>query len=204
MGTPVQDLPPPRLGIPTTRSTYRAIRGPRRFQRRISHVEVTAEVSPHLQLARHVTHLSRAIRRRIDPVLHENLGIRGRELFVLRAVETGESNPMRIAERLDIAASSASRTFERLVQLGLLDRADDPDDRRKARLTLTARGRDTAQRARQHVTDALHEAYGGVPRADIEHAVRTLARLVAHAEPDESTPGTGRHEDEAIGAGLHG
>lgn len=167
-------------------------------------MEANPETSPYLQLARHVTHLARTIHRRVDPLLEEHLDIGARELFVLRAVETGESSPMRIAERLAIAPSSASRVLDRLVEIGLLDRASDPDDRRKTRLGLTAHGRDVMHRARQRVEEDLRHAFAGMPRAEVEDATRLLARLAVHADACMSVSDSDAGGENVAGAGLHG
>src|SRR3954451_7164822 len=45
-----------------------------------------------------------------------------------------------VAAELGVNASNASRTCDRLVELGLVRRADDPEDRRRVRLSLTASG----------------------------------------------------------------
>lgn len=151
-------------------------------------MEALPEISPHLRLARHVSRLARTLQRRIDPLLDDALGIDGRDLFVLRAVQRGESNPMRLAARLAIAPSSASRILDHLAERGMIERTDDPNDRRKTRLALTDPGRTTARRARQLAEDALHTTYRDVPDGDIERAVEALARLEMGAEPSAPTP----------------
>lgn len=47
-----------------------------------------------------------------------------------------------VANGLDVHPSNATRTVERLVSAGLLDRRDDPTDRRNLVLELTAKGRE--------------------------------------------------------------
>ncbi|MFX1758934.1 MULTISPECIES: MarR family transcriptional regulator [Rhodococcus] len=45
-----------------------------------------------------------------------------------------------VADELGVDRSSASRSVDRLMKAGLLDRRDSPDDRRKLALTLTSDG----------------------------------------------------------------
>jgi DNA-binding MarR family transcriptional regulator len=45
-----------------------------------------------------------------------------------------------IGEQLGITNAAASQTVDRMVQLGLIERTEDPDDRRAKRLTLTQKG----------------------------------------------------------------
>jgi DNA-binding MarR family transcriptional regulator len=53
----------------------------------------------------------------------------------------GPLNMSAVAEGLGVNPSNASRTCDRLVRGGLLDRRDDPSDRRNVALTLTPAGR---------------------------------------------------------------
>ncbi len=53
----------------------------------------------------------------------------------------GPLNMKSVAEGLGVNPSNASRTCDRLVKGGLLDRRDDPQDRRNVALTLTRSGR---------------------------------------------------------------
>jgi DNA-binding MarR family transcriptional regulator len=55
--------------------------------------------------------------------------------------DSGPLNMSSVAEGLGVNPSNASRTCDRLVRGGLLDRRDDPSDRRNVALTLTPAGR---------------------------------------------------------------
>jgi len=46
-----------------------------------------------------------------------------------------------ISDRMEISAAAASQLVEKLVQSGLLERAEDPSDRRAKLLTLSEKGR---------------------------------------------------------------
>jgi DNA-binding MarR family transcriptional regulator len=52
----------------------------------------------------------------------------------------GPMNMSAVADGLGVDPSNASRTCDRLVKSGLLDRREDPDDRRHVALTLTPAG----------------------------------------------------------------
>jgi DNA-binding MarR family transcriptional regulator len=55
--------------------------------------------------------------------------------------DRGPLNMSAVADGLGVNASNASRTCDRLARNGLLDRRDNPDDRRNVSLTLTTAGR---------------------------------------------------------------
>src|SRR3990172_4618750 len=77
--------------------------------------------------------------------------------FIRFTKDTGLSNPQistlmrlhyhgvcgvsEIGVHLDVTNAAASQMVERLVQQGLLERAEHPDDRRAKQLTLTRKGR---------------------------------------------------------------
>jgi DNA-binding MarR family transcriptional regulator len=52
-----------------------------------------------------------------------------------------------ISERFDITSAAASQLVDKLVQSGLLDRAEDPSDRRAKQITLSAKGRDLIEKS---------------------------------------------------------
>ena len=54
---------------------------------------------------------------------------------------SGPQNLSEVATELNVHPSNATRTTEKLVQAGLIQREEDPADRRFARLTLSPKGR---------------------------------------------------------------
>ena len=69
------------------------------------------------------------------------------QMRVLVLLWTGEPlNLSAVAEGLGVNASNASRTCDRLVSAGLLNRGEDTIDRRHVTLTLTPRGRTFVER----------------------------------------------------------
>lgn len=62
-----------------------------------------------------------------------------RALVVLASL--GPLNLLRLSEAMGVHASNATRACDRLVNLELVDRRDDPSDRRHVTLALTRKGR---------------------------------------------------------------
>src|SRR3954454_19854512 len=54
-----------------------------------------------------------------------------------------------LGEHLGLSLAAMSRAADELVQRGLVDRAEDPDDRRMKRLRLTKQGRALVQKMRE-------------------------------------------------------
>ena len=73
--------------------------------------------------------------------------------FVIRAVDAEEPTVTRLAELLGVSRQAASKLADEMVQRGYLLRAADPDDRRRTRLRLSAKGRRVRKRAAEESAD---------------------------------------------------
>lgn len=92
---------------------------------------------------------SDAVRRRVAGAA-ERL-VTPAESAALRAVaEAGPVTFKGLAEHLELDQTTISRTANRLLDVGLVTRETDPDDRRKAWLTITAEGSEMLDRL-EHV-----------------------------------------------------
>lgn len=96
-------------------------------------------------------------------------------LKMLQRLEPGEALPMSaVAELLYCDASNVTGMVDRLEARGLLERRDDPDDRRVKRIALT----DDGASVRERVLERLYEppeAIERLSRAD-QRALRDLLR----------------------------
>ena len=80
-------------------------------------------------------------------------GLSVAQCYTLDAIGTqGKLMLNELAQALYIAPSTASRTVDELVRKGLVERREDPADRRAVRLTLTATGQALYEALRQHLT----------------------------------------------------
>ncbi len=75
--------------------------------------------------------------------------------------------------------STASRLCDRLVSMGLLNRADDPTNRRQLQLTLTGAGRGVVSRATNKRRAALKPILARLPKQHREQLVSLLAEFAA-------------------------
>ena len=102
------------------------------------------------------------------------------------------AGPIRMSElavRLGTAASTTSEVVERLVQLELLERIDDPSDRRQVLVRATPGARERLDRINELGRDRLRELLVTLPGADdlatIERAIHLLTEAAARQLPDD-------------------
>jgi DNA-binding MarR family transcriptional regulator len=97
---------------------------------------------------------------------------------LLRVVaDEGDVRMTDIAERLGVDASTASRQVKQLVEAGLLERKDDPDDGRAKRLSLTKEGLRAVGRLQSVRHDVFDSVLAEWPEADRAALAPLLARL---------------------------
>jgi DNA-binding MarR family transcriptional regulator len=96
-------------------------------------------------------------------------------LALIEAVNEGPLRLSELAARLGITAPTASRAVDGLVDLGLLERLPDPDDRRAVRIDVTRTGRKHVEERKARVVAALEPAVAALP-------VQDRARLAALLE----------------------
>ena len=87
-----------------------------------------------------------------------------------------------VAEGLGVNPSNASRTCDRLVAIELLDRREDPADRRNVVLRLTRKGRGTLERMLKHRRAVLEQVIQRMSRTDREHFVHLMEALSTAAD----------------------
>jgi len=61
--------------------------------------------------------------------------------ILMRLVHGGSAGVSEIGEQLGVTNAAASQAVDRLVGMGLIERTEDPEDRRAKRLILTQKGR---------------------------------------------------------------
>lgn len=115
-----------------------------------------------------------------------------RVLVILQA--KGPLNLSKVAEALGVNASSASRTCERLVAAGLLDRRDSANDRRHVSLTLTDRGMEFVDNVMNERLGILTQVIAAMPveerrnlMSSLEAFVTAAAWLTDHPGIDDTT-----------------
>jgi DNA-binding MarR family transcriptional regulator len=142
--------------------------------------QTTSETEQAARLRLAVGRLARQLRR------HTTGGLTLSQLSALASVELLE--PVRLSDlatREGVAAPTMTRIASHLVEAGLCERRDCPDDARSALLSTTAAGRRALPSVRAERTQLLAqrlESLDAGQRADLEAAVDLLEALVAMDE----------------------
>jgi DNA-binding MarR family transcriptional regulator len=104
------------------------------------------------------------------------------QLRVLMMIATrGPMNLGSVAAGLDASAPNASRICDRLLKAGLLNRGEDPSDRRNILLTLTEAGRDLVDRVTRHRRTAVKRVLRAMTAAQRESLADAMNMFAAAA-----------------------
>lgn len=130
-----------------------------------------------------VIQLANLLNRRLAPVF-EKSSITPQQWAVLLAI-AAEPEPMTlvaIARSLAVSKQNMTGMMNRLEQLGLVEREDDPADRRTARMKLTRRGRALTERAAPAYEQWRDELGATLPERDLQTLTRSVNRLIEKLE----------------------
>jgi DNA-binding MarR family transcriptional regulator len=99
----------------------------------------------------------------------------------------GACGMSRISEGYDITPAAASQLVDKLVQGGLIQRVEDPSDRRAKLLSLTDKGREFVQHGieeRYRWVDQLSDKLTADERAQISEALDIMTRAAQELEAE--------------------
>jgi DNA-binding MarR family transcriptional regulator len=108
-----------------------------------------------------------------------------RALVVLASL--GPLNLLRLSEAMGVHASNATRACDRLVNLELVDRRNDPNDRRNVTLALTRKGQHVITTVMDDRRRAVEAVVSRMP-ADQRKQLATVLRGFADAAGEVPTP----------------
>lgn len=128
-----------------------------------------------------LSNASRAYRAAADKVAADFGLSQATGLPVLVISRFGENGvrPGVLAETLSLEASSLVRIVDQLIESKLVERHDDPQDRRAKILRLTGEGLKTASLMDQALTPFRRKLFGAFDPADVEGCLRVLSGLPA-------------------------
>jgi MarR family transcriptional regulator for hemolysin len=125
-----------------------------------------------------LTHVSRAYKAAADKVAADYGLSQATGLPVLLIGRLGNGvRPGVLADALGLEPSSVVRVVDHLIESGLLERHDDPLDRRAKILQLTDEGKNTAALMEQALIPFRRKLFGDFSQAEVETTLRVVAGL---------------------------
>lgn len=116
----------------------------------------------------------------------KTLGVTGPQRLVIRVVgRTPDATASDVAGLLGLHPSTLTGILKRLEEQGMLERRSDPEDRRRARFRLTARGLEVDRARRGTVEAAVRRALARAGDDTAARAMRMLELLTSELERDE-------------------
>jgi DNA-binding MarR family transcriptional regulator len=99
-----------------------------------------------------------------------------------------------LADMLDVEPITLCRIIDRLEESGLVERSNDPDDRRARLLHVTARAQPLIENLHVLAAELAGEAFAGIDPRDVETTRQVLARVRENVGRSASTNRAGNHE----------
>jgi len=142
-----------------------------------------------IQLTATLTHASRAYKSMADKVASQYSLSQATALPVLILGRLGQDGvrPGVLADALGLEPSSLVRVIDLLIENGLIERHDDPQDRRAKILQLTQDGRTRAAQMEEALLPFRRSVFAGVDAADIDACLRVLTSIQARIGKPESS-----------------
>jgi DNA-binding MarR family transcriptional regulator len=113
-------------------------------------------------------------------------GFSMQQFFMLTQVHhRGQCGITDLSERMEISNAAASQQVDKLFQLGLLDRAEDPLDRRAKQITLSPKGSELLNASineRYHWIEALSANLSATEQQTVEAALEILTEAARKLE----------------------
>ena len=124
----------------------------------------------------------RTVRARLDRALQRS-GLRLGQYQVLRHLWDEDGlTPREIADRLDVEMPTVTRTVQRMVRDGLVERQAHPDDARSVRIYLTKRGLDLRPQLAEIIAEQTEHAMRGFTPDERATFVQMLERISENAK----------------------
>lgn len=142
-----------------------------------------------IQLTATLTHASRAYKSMADKVASQYSLSQATALPVLILGRLGQDGvrPGVLADALGLEPSSLVRVVDLLIENGLIERHDDPQDRRAKLLQLTQDGKTRAAQMEAALIPFRRSVFDGLDPADIGACLRVLSHVQAQIGKPESS-----------------
>ena len=148
--------------------------------------------------------LHRRFGEELNRELHDELQhVTINQLSVLQHLQEGTKSMRELAKTLGFSESSATATADRLVREGLVERLDDPGDRRVVLLALTTEGCTFVERVQEAVTRKTSRMLNALSDRQLVEFVEICQTMLAAYEADECPHAAAPHAAAPHAAAPH-
>jgi DNA-binding MarR family transcriptional regulator len=134
-------------------------------------------LGPALDFLQRLWHLNQALEK-LSSRMEKKLGVTAQARLVVRCIGKYPGlTAGQLARLLHVDPGTVSAALNRLELKGLLERRQDPRDKRRAALGLTPKGRKLDRPAQGTVEDAVERLLRSCSKADIEATVKVIGQL---------------------------
>jgi MarR family transcriptional regulator, organic hydroperoxide resistance regulator len=142
-------------------------------------------MNPETEFFRELGNVVRVLRARVDRALQQS-GLRLGQYQVLRHLWDDDGlTPREIADRLTVEMPTVTRTVQRMVRDGLVERQAHPDDARSVRIYLTKRGADLRAQLAEIIGEQTERALRGFAPQERASFVQMLERITENSKDEE-------------------
>jgi MarR family transcriptional regulator, organic hydroperoxide resistance regulator len=142
-------------------------------------------MSPESDVFRALGNVVRVVRARMDRALQRS-GLRLGQYQVLRHLWDDDGlTPREIADRLTVEMPTVTRTVQRMVRDGFVERQAHPDDARSVRIYLTKRGLELRAQLAETVAEQTEHAMRGFTAGERALFVTMLERISENAKDEQ-------------------
>jgi DNA-binding MarR family transcriptional regulator len=121
-----------------------------------------------------------------DRVLSARLNIHGLNSgfwYYLRALWIEDRRTQKeLSDTTNVAENTTVTMINMMIERGLVERARDPLDRRKVRISLTPHGRKLESKLMPAAVDIIATAVKGIPREEVETCLSVLSRAAENLQ----------------------
>ena len=145
-------------------------------------MESQEDLPQHLQFVRLLWQLDHALNKGSRRLLR-TVGVTAPQRFIIKVVGMRPGcSPGELARFMHVTPATVTRVVQRMEEAGYLRRAPDPDDSRRVKLHLTAKGRRVEGRAAAPSESPISQALARLPADRITVAMEVLEAVVASLE----------------------
>ena len=128
-----------------------------------------------------IVQLANLLTRRLAPVF-EKSNITPQQWMVLVTIADQPMSLAAVARRLAVSKQNMTGMIARLEQLGVVERNENPQDLRSARLELTRRGRALIEKLSPLYEEWRNALGNDLPERDVQTLTRAVNRLIEQLE----------------------